>query len=266
MEGASWAFRAYGWSDVGVRESNQDSAFVSDWAMLLADGVGGGPAGDIASATIIERVAAGVRPPFAPDELRDAVAVANAELAARIRRTPSFDGMATTLSGLVAVPGAARLLHIGDSRVYLMRGGELMQLTRDHSWVQVLHDAGHLRRSEMATHPMRNVVVHSLSGQERDAQELVVTDIPVLDGDRFMISSDGLTDYVTDVEIREVLRGITDLRQAVQALVQAAIAVPSHDNVTVLLGEVSRTWPVTTTEYLGAAGSEQSTVLHRRPR
>lgn len=238
MTGHRARLRATACSDVGPhRATNQDAAFTASWGAAVADGVGGGPAGDFASATFIHRLAAGTLDGLEPVQLADTVRSANWDLRAHVERDPSLSGMATTFTGLFAArDGGLLLAHTGDSRAYRLRDGELLQLSRDDSLVQALVDRGLVSIADAASHPRRNIITASLSGAERDAATVTGHDARV--GDRWLLCSDGLTDYVPDAEIRALLMGCADAETAAEACVAIALDAGSHDNVTAVVCDV----------------------------
>ncbi len=230
--------RAPACSDIGgFRETNQDAAFAAPWGAGVADGVGGGPAGDLASAALVHRlVAGGVRVPDA-DALASRFREATWDLGAHVRRDPALAGMATTFTAVwFTETGALLLAHTGDSRGYLLREGQLIRQTRDDSFVQVLVEKGLLRAEDAMTHPRRNIITASLRG---DATDLVRVDerVPVR-GDRWMICSDGVSDYLPDDAIREALHGVGDPDRAARELVRLALEAGSRDNVTAVVADV----------------------------
>lgn len=225
-------------SDIGPhRTTNQDAAFTAPWGAAVADGVGGGPAGDLASATFVHRLAAGRLERLEAVRLADAVRSANWDLRAQVERDPSLNGMATTFTGLFLSPdGALLLAHTGDSRAYLLRAGELAQQSRDDSLVQALVDQGLVTIADAAAHPRRNVITASLSGAERDEATVMGHDARL--GDRWLLCSDGLTDYVPDAEIHAVLTSCPDPTDAADACVALALEAGTRDNVTVVVCDV----------------------------
>ncbi|MFK4807912.1 PP2C family protein-serine/threonine phosphatase [Microbacterium sp. ZW CA_36] len=238
MTGLRARLHAAACSDTGPhRATNQDAAFTAPWGAAVADGVGGGPAGDLASATFVHRLAAGRLDGLEPVQLADSVRSANWDLRAHVERDPSLSGMATTFTGLFADrDGGVLLAHTGDSRAYRLRGTELTQMSRDDSLVQALVDQGLVSIAEAASHPRRNLITASLSGAERDSAVVTAFDAPV--GDRWMLCSDGLTDYVPDADIRAILNGIGDAAAAAAACVALALDTGSRDNVTVVVCDV----------------------------
>lgn len=228
-------FSGRGVTDAGlVRQNNEDAAFVGPYVALVADGVGGAAAGEVASATVAYVVAATVlsRSDAAPEQvLRLAVETARAHLVAGVRQDVARQGMATTLSAVVCDGRRVVMGHVGDSRVYHLRGGRLRQVSRDHTWVQQLLDEGRINREAAAQHPWRNVVVRSLEGSDVMPVDLDLLELDVEPGDRLLLCSDGLSDLVPDGRIAHVL-GVGDPDSAAAALTQAALSAGGRDNVT----------------------------------
>lgn len=228
-------------SDVGTyRESNQDAAFTAPWAAGVADGVGGGPAGDLASAALIHGLIAGGRRLSDATELAARVRLANWDLGAHVRRDPELRGMATTFTGLWFTSGGVLLLaHTGDSRAYLAREGTVTRQTRDDSYVQALVDQGLVRAEDAASHPRRNIITASLRGAETDLVRAEEREARV--GDRWLLCSDGLSDYLPDDEIALLLTGIPDPLVSAQRLVELALQAGSRDNVTAVVCDLTTT-------------------------
>ncbi len=226
-------------SDVGPhREDNQDAAFAAPWGAAVADGVGGGPAGDLASAAFLHRLVA-----FGPelrgvDDFAMRLRGANWDLGAHVRRDPSLAGMATTFTGVwFDASGALLLAHTGDSRAYLLRQSHLIRQTRDDSFVQHLVDQGIVAPADAMTHPRRNIITASLRGDAADVVR-VVERAPV-SGDRWVLCSDGVSDYLDDDAIAEVVSDTTAAVQEVaDHLVEVALEAGSRDNVTALVCDV----------------------------
>lgn len=225
-------------SDVGPhRSENQDAAVTARWGAVVADGVGGGPAGDLASAVLLHRLAATRPGGLDAETLSSRVRTANWDLRAHVDRDPGLRGMATTLTGLfTSRDGGLLLAHTGDSRAYLLREGTLTQQTRDDSLVQALVDQGLVAEEDAASHPRRNVITASLSGAERD--DVSVVDVDCREGDRWLLCSDGLTDYVADDEILSALAHSASVEDASRACVTLALEAGTHDNVTAVVCDV----------------------------
>jgi PPM family protein phosphatase len=230
-------FSGAGVSDVGrVRPHNEDSGFVGPYAVVVADGVGGAAAGEIASATAAYSASAVAlaSPERRPEQvLAEAYAAATAGVRMGVQRDLERLGMATTLTMLVTDGRDVALGHLGDSRGYLFRNGILRQLTKDHTYVQHLIDTGQLTAEDRAAHPWRNVVLRSLDGDpEGGGPDIVRLDVAV--GDRLLLASDGLTDLVSDDEIADVLASEED-DEAVLTLTELALAEGGRDNITVVV-------------------------------
>lgn len=203
----------------------------------MADGVGGGPAGDLASAAFLRRLAAAHVDVRDEDDLHERLRGANWDLRAHVVRDPSLEGMATTFTGIVVARGGGLLLgHSGDSRAYRLRGGAVTRETRDDSLVQALVDNGIIAPEDAASHPRRNIVTASLTGDEND--RIGVSRADSVAGDRWMFCSDGLSDYVAEDRIVATLARPLEPRRAAQELVSIALAARTRDNVTVVVCDV----------------------------
>ncbi len=235
-------FEGSGVSDVGlVRESNEDSAFVAPYVALVADGVGGAAAGEIASATAAYAVAATALQRRGMDPVRvikDAFTAAGDNVRLGIQRDLNRLGMATTLTVVISDGAAVVLGHIGDSRAYLWREAELRQLTTDHTYVQHMFEDGKLTADARATHPWRNVVLRSVDG-DPDSTGMDITRLDVREGDRLVLCSDGLSDLVSEEQMAGELAA-EDPFDASIALANAALEAGGRDNVTVVVLDVVR--------------------------
>lgn len=232
-------FSSAGRSHAGrVRGNNEDAGFAGPYLALVADGVGGAAAGEIASATAAYvTTALSMAEPYAdPLELLGrAVRVTHEQLRAGTTVDPSCTGMGTTLTVVLTDGSRTALGHVGDSRCYLLRDGELRQVTPDHTFVQTLLDEGVITRVEARHHHRRNVVMRALDGVAPAAPDLRMIDVRV--GDRLLLCSDGLTDLVEDEQIRRCLGG-HDPEDAAGGLVDAALAAGGTDNVTCVVSDV----------------------------
>jgi protein phosphatase len=225
-------------SDAGAyRPVNQDAAFTAPWGGAVADGVGGGPAGDLASAAFVHRLAAGRIGSVDAEALAVSVRAANWDLRAHVERDPALHGMATTFTGVFVSENDTLLLaHTGDSRAYRLRDGVMTQQTRDDSYVQVLVERGLVAEADAASHPRRNLITASLSGGERD--RVVVVEHDALAGDRWLLCSDGLTEYVPPADIAEAIARADGAAEAAGAAVALGLAAGTRDNVTVVICDV----------------------------
>ena len=226
-----------GRSETGlVRSSNEDAGFVGPYLALVADGVGGAAAGEVASATAAYAMAAHGLAHLREDP---AVVIDAGAGAARagIRRGVQEDltrlGMATTLSALVCDGRRVVLGHVGDSRVYRQRDGLTTQVSTDHTYVQRMVDSGELAPEAVSTHPWRNVVLRSVDGDPADTGVDIV-DLEAVVGDRFMLCSDGVSDLVATDQIADALTE-REPAQCVDALVSLALAAGGRDNITCIV-------------------------------
>ena len=254
-------------SAVGAhRTTNQDAAGASPRCAVVADGVGGRAAGDVASASVTRTVLDALTAPGAardamlPDSLRAVVAEANAGLARLSAGDLTLVGMATTFTAIVCVEGAVLVAHVGDSRAYLVHAGAGRRVTRDDSLVQELVDQGSVSPADAWQHPHRNIILWSLSGDPADPRHLAVHLVPTAPGDRWLLASDGLTDYVAESVVLDVLAGEPDGEVAADRLMSLALAADARDNVTLAVvdvvedGEVALD-PVPPYETAGAAAT-----------
>ncbi|MTB86320.1 hypothetical protein GGQ24_18495 [Nocardioides sp. zg-578] len=219
-----------------VRDHNEDSGFLAPCVGLVADGVGGAEAGEVASATVAAAVVGAVLDAGADTPERTLVLGAD-RARAGIRRAIQQDltrlGMATTLTVLMCDGERVVLGHVGDSRAYRLRDGALAQLSTDHTYVAHLVATGQLGPEAVGRHPWRNVVLRSVDGDPAD-QGIDLVPVEAAVGDRFLVCSDGLTDLVPDEEVAALLgAGAPD--EAAAALTEAALAAGGRDNVTVVV-------------------------------
>jgi PPM family protein phosphatase len=226
-------------SDVGlVRNNNEDSGFSGPYVQLVADGVGGAAAGEVASATtayVVSALAARAADGDLLELLASAVQEAHEQLCAGVRSDPDRTGMATTLTAVLTYDDRFAMAHVGDSRAYLLRRGRLVRLTVDHTYVQKLVDDGELTPEQAAEHPYRSAVLRCIDAEFSPDPDVFTPDIAL--GDRLLVCSDGLTDFVDDDEIGRLLR-ITEPDLATSALVEAALEGGGRDNVTCLVADV----------------------------
>lgn len=223
-------------TDVGrLRSENQDSMYAAAGLCLVADGMGGQPAGDVASKLAIAELSSlADQLPIALPALEAVIQRANDRLLAEGRQDPHRRGMGTTLAGLAVVEDDRwAVINIGDSRVYRYADGQLAQLTVDHSAVQQLVDAGLLDARAALRHPRRNVITRSLGTEPPPVPDIALRD-PVV-GERFLVCSDGLTNELSDAGIAAVLEEAADPQQAADQLVEQAVAAGGRDNVTVIV-------------------------------
>lgn len=226
-------------SDVGhVREGNEDSGYAGSRLVAVADGMGGAAAGEVASRVAIARLAALDEDAPGPDllgALQNAVRAANADLRAMVAGDPALAGMGTTVTALYAAGQRLGLVHVGDSRCYLFRDGELTLVTRDHTLVQELVDGGEITEEEAQVHPKRSLLLRVLDG--RDGVELDLSVREARPGDRYLLCSDGLSGVVSRDTLAEAL-ATADPQQAADRLVELALRAGGPDNITALVADV----------------------------
>jgi protein phosphatase len=225
-------------SDRGlVRANNEDSVYAGARLLALADGMGGHAAGEVASQLVIAALAH-----LDDDEpggdllakLDNAVRSGNAAIAAQVDAEPELEGMGTTLTAILFAGDRIGMVHIGDSRGYLLRDGELTQITKDDTFVQTLVDEGRITREEAHSHPQRSLIMRALTGHE---VEPTLTMREARAGDRYLLCSDGLSDPVSDETILEALQ-IPDVAEAAYRLIELALRGGGPDNVTVVVADV----------------------------
>jgi serine/threonine protein phosphatase PrpC len=255
-------------SDIGLGRysNNQDSGYAGPHLLVIADGMGGHAAGDVASSTAIARLVAlddeASGGGDALERLTRALAEANQDLRDRVASEPSLHGMGTTVTAILHSDNKLALAHIGDSRGYLLRDGVLTQLTRDHTFVQTLVDEGRLTEEEARNHPQRNLITRVLTGERDDTPDLSVRDAKP--GDTYLLCSDGLTGVVTEETLAEVLGQDIDVAARAEALIDLALKGGASDNVTCIVADVvdldRADGPSSSPEVVGAAAAHEITT------
>lgn len=231
--------RAVAASDLGlIRPNNEDTVHAGTRLIAVADGMGGAPAGDLASGIVMRWLArldaADQADPAAA--LADAIEAANREVGESARADPAREGMGTTVTALFLQAGELTLLHVGDSRGYRLRAGALERLTRDETFVQALVDEGIISAEQARTHPHRSVVTQAVQGGPLHP---VIRPVDAAAGDRLLVCSDGLSDVVPDGEIERALVACPDLDECARYLVGLARAAGGPDNITVVVADLA---------------------------
>ncbi len=225
-------------SDRGlVRANNEDSVYAGPRLLALADGMGGHAAGEIASQLVIAALAHLDDDEPSGDllgKLDAAVREGNSAIASHVDDDPELDGMGTTLTGILFAGNRLGLVHIGDSRAYLLRDDELTQITKDDTFVQTLVDEGRITAEEAHSHPQRSLIMRALTGQEVEPT-LIMREARA--GDRYLLCSDGLTDPVSQDTLFEALQ-ISDVTECADRLIELALRGGGPDNVTVVVADV----------------------------
>ncbi len=251
----------HAFTDTGQqRRHNEDAYYARTPVFAVADGMGGAQAGEVASHAAVEAVAAGLPEEGTPeDRLAAVVRRANEEIFRMSREDDSRAGMGTTLTAVHVGESDIAIAHVGDSRAYRFRDGELSRLTEDHSLVEEMRRRGQLTAEEADEHPQRSIITRAL-GPEPDV--LVDTrSWAARDGDVILLCSDGLTSMISEARVTEILREATGLEQAGRALIAAANRAGGRDNITVVLlrlEEVGR-------GAAAASAHDQPTEVHDAP-
>jgi protein phosphatase len=249
-------------SDVGrVRKENQDSGYAGQWVLTVCDGVGGAVRGDLASSTAVQQLRKLDTP--AGDDLMAQVAGAihraDDRISELIDEDPDLNGTSTTVT-VIGFNGQKYCIgHLGDSRAYLLRDGELSQLTHDHTFVQTLIDEGRITEEQSRTHPHRNLILKALDGRRHEEPDLF--ELEAVAGDRLLVCSDGACGVLPAERLQELLADGTPEYAAVE-LVRASLEAGSTDNVTCVVGDIVEGEPLAEAPSLlvGAAAD-----LPRRP-
>lgn len=230
--------RAYAATDKGpVRELNEDSYFISPERHIcaVADGMGGHNAGEVASALAIDVFKRELENTslYTVPILRSAVERANQEINECAEADPDKSGMGTTFTALAFSAGRAMIVHVGDSRAYLIRKRSIMQLSVDHTLVEELLESGAITVREARIHPHRNYITRALGTDSHVKVDGLYVDLK--QGDVFMLCSDGLSGSVSDIEMMRLLQSEKNLSAVPQKLVEMAIEKGGRDNITCIL-------------------------------
>ncbi len=222
-------------TDIGrVRERNEDSYLVEPPLYAVADGMGGARGGAVASSMALDKMEELFR--SGKGSLTELIRAANRAVFERSISDRKVSGMGTTLTAATVDDEGAHLGHVGDSRAYLLRAGALRQLTDDHTLVNRMVKAGEITPLEAGTHPHRNVLTRSV-GTEPEV-DVDVEDVPLIDGDRLLLCSDGLTGMVTEPQIQAILEAAPDPQDAADRLIKAANRAGGIDNITVVILDI----------------------------
>ena len=275
------ALNAFGLTDVGRKRKHNEDAYLLDaerGLFVVADGMGGHAAGEVASRLTVESIQEfisgteddhdstwpfGYNNRYSVDgnRLSTAVERANEKVMRAVVNRPELKGMGTTVVAALFDEKRATLVHVGDSRAYLIRESELRRLTDDHSWVQEQVNAGILSEEEARNHPLKNVVTRALGGGMHVAVDLI--EIPVGGGDRFLLCSDGLTGMVSDEEITSALTSPRSLEEIVRGLIDLANERGGVDNITAIVVEVKSVRPAEPPKKSADASREKTDVSLR---
>lgn len=225
-------------SDIGlVRETNEDSYACGGALCMVADGMGGHAAGEVASRMTVDTVREALAGAAEVEDaqLREALAAANARVLSKARSHEAYAGMGSTASAVCVTGARCVWAHVGDSRIYLLRGGVLSQVTRDHSLVWDMVEQGAISKEEAALHPKRNMLTRAIGVGA--AVEIDTGAFDLQREDQLLLCTDGLTSLVAEAEILRVLTSEDDPARRVDALVARALQAGGTDNVTVVLAQ-----------------------------
>jgi serine/threonine protein phosphatase PrpC len=230
---------AAGSHDGMIREHNEDSGYAGPRLLAVADGMGGQAAGEVASSEVISTIVQLDEDIPGSDILTSlgvAVQHANEQLRVMVEEDPQLEGMGTTLTALLWTGQRLGLVHVGDSRAYLLRDGQLTQITQDHTWVQKLVDEGRITEEEATTHPQRSLLMRALGSGDHVEPDLSIREVRA--GDRYLICSDGLPTVVSPQTIEEALASYQGPQETVQELIQLALRGGGPDNITCIVADV----------------------------
>lgn len=236
----SGGFHFVATSNVGlIRQGNEDAGLGSVQLLAVADGMGGHAAGEVASATVIESLFADLSnlPSASSDAsewIVNRIDKANDALGEIISAQPETRGMGTTLSVVVALQQNIVIGHVGDSRVYRVRDGQLERMTKDHTYVQMLVDNGEITAAEADRHPRRNLMIRAIDGIHELNVDIIQHAAQA--GDRYLVCSDGLSGVISDAHLAEIMQQ-PELTQISTQLIDLALAAGAPDNVTLVIGE-----------------------------
>lgn len=257
-------------SDLGLgsKSRNEDSAYAGPELLVLCDGMGGHAAGDAASSLIVGELVQLDGEAHGGDDLasvlRSAIVDANRRLGELSESGDDLHGMGTTCIAMLRSGNKLAVANIGDSRAYLLRRGRLSQITTDHSFVQQLLDEGRITEDEAAHHPQRFLVTRVLTGQEDDSPDVSMRELAV--GDRILICSDGLSDYVARDTIADILSQDLTPGQVADRLVQIGLRAGTRDNITVIVADaVAPGEGATNAQVVGAASERHGATVFTTP-
>jgi len=258
----SLSFRAAGRSDVGlVRNNNEDSGFIGKHFLLVADGMGGHAAGELASSTTVAIVAQVDNNKEKLEDLEykliEIPKVITKELKNAINKDSSRAGMGTTLTVAVIQENQLKVSHVGDSRAYLVRNNQISRITKDQTYIQSLIDNNEITESEAKNHPQKSLLLQAIDGITESMP--VITSTEILENDKIILCSDGLTNVVTDEEILEIVNQF-DYVGAVSALIEKALENGGPDNITVIVADLQKEKYENKIIVLGAAAEPRNRI------
>jgi len=251
-------FKSVGRSDLGLtRDNNEDSGFIGKNFLLVADGMGGHAAGELASSTAVS-VIANFDKNFQKFTPQDIVNKVSEKIKTSIQKDISRNGMGTTLSTVYLTEGKLNFIHVGDSRIYLIKNKELNLISKDQTYIQNLIDNNEITLQESKNHPQRSLLLQAIDGSSDLIPEIKSLEVSV--GDKILLCSDGLTNVVNDSEILNIINSFEAVG-AVSALIEKALEHGGPDNITVIIAEITDKKIDEKTIVLGAAAEPRNRVL-----
>jgi len=244
---------------LGTKSRNEDSAYAGPELLVLCDGMGGHAAGDVASSLIVGELVhldgEGDGADDMLDVLKDSITQANERLAEVSHESPDSSGMGTTCIAMLRSGSKLAVANIGDSRAYLRRAERVTQITRDHSFVQQLLDEGRINAAEALHHPQRSLVTRVLTGKPDDHPDLSVRELRT--GDRLLLCSDGVTDYVAENTVADILRSRGSAGDIADQLIAISLRASTRDNITVIVADAVDSDGSTNPQVVGAASQRR---------
>ncbi|MCE7080681.1 PP2C family serine/threonine-protein phosphatase [Streptomyces sp. ST2-7A] len=222
-----------------IRDHNEDSGYAGPRLLAVADGMGGQAAGEVASSEVISSLVQlddDIPGSDILTSLDTSAQRANARLRGMVEEDPRLDGMGTTLTALLWTGRRLGLVHIGDSRAYLLRDGLLTQITQDHTWVQRLVDEGRITEEEAGTHPQRSLLMRALGSADQVEADLSIREVRT--GDRYLLCSDGLSGVVSHETLQQTLGSFAPPPETVRELIDLALRGGGPDNITCIVADV----------------------------
>ncbi|NJQ16397.1 serine/threonine-protein phosphatase [Streptomyces bohaiensis] len=222
-----------------IREHNEDSGYAGPRLLAIADGMGGQAAGEVASSEVISTLVQlddDIPGSDLLTALNAAVQHANTRLRAMVEEDSQLDGMGTTLTALLWTGQRLGLVHVGDSRAYLLREGVLTQITQDHTWVQRLVDEGRITEEEATTHPQRSLLMRALGSADSVEADLSIREVRA--GDRYLVCSDGLSGVVSHETMEHTLGAFAPPQETIRELIELALRGGGPDNITCIIADV----------------------------
>ena len=255
----AFRFKASGRSDVGLaRENNEDSGFIGKHYLLVADGMGGHAAGELASATAVSVISSFDKNISQKPNDSEIINEISSKIKNSINKDLSRQGMGTTASLVKLNEESIDLTHVGDSRVYLIRNKQMKQLTKDQTYIQTLIDSGEISEQESKNHPQKSLLLQAIDG----SRNLVPQNekFTIQEGDKLLLCSDGLTNVVSDKEILEIINKY-DYVGSVSALIEKSLELGGPDNITVIVAEITSQKVESSPIVLGAAAEPRNRIL-----